>query len=102
MAFWHGVVHIRHRTFPYDEPHTMASKRELALKVEERAAGEFSWVLLEACEMQGADVFHYRVLRSASVPRSAYWDAMVLGMAELRRLMAANAAAADVDVERCA
>ena len=41
----------------------MASRQELALKVEERPAG-FFWVLLEACDMQGSDVFHYRMLRA--------------------------------------
>ena len=69
----------------------MASRQELALKVEERPSGGFFWVLMEACEMQGSDVFHYRVLDSASAPQQAYWDAMVLGMTELRRLMAAAA-----------
>jgi hypothetical protein len=54
---------------------------------------------MEACEMQGSDVFHYRVLDSASAPQQAYWDAMVLGMTELRRLMAA---AADMDGGRSA
>jgi hypothetical protein len=78
----------------------MASRRELALKVEERAAGEFRWVLLEACEMQGSDVFHYRVLRTAAAPQSTYWDAMVLGMAELRRTV--ETATAATDIERCA
>jgi len=79
--------------------HTMASRQELALKVEERPAG-FFWVLLEACDMQGSDVFHYRMLRAAPVPQAAYWDAVVLGMAELRRTLAV--ATADVDIERCA
>lgn len=71
----------------------MASRRELALKVEERATGEFFWIVMEACELQGSDVFHYAVLRSAAAPQAAYWDAMVLGMAELRRVMALDAAA---------
>ncbi|HSU20431.1 hypothetical protein NF681_09680 [Comamonadaceae bacterium OTU4NAUVB1] len=68
----------------------MAPRHELALRVEERAAGEYFWALLEACEMQGSDVFHYRTFRSASAPQAAYWDAMVLGVAELRRTMAAD------------
>jgi len=75
----------------------MASRRELALKVQEHAAGGFLWVLMEACDMQGSDVFHYRMLRTALHPQAAYWDAMVLGMAELRRTMAADAG---LDVER--
>jgi hypothetical protein len=77
--------------------YTMASRRELALKVEEPAAGGFLWVLMEACDMQGSDVFHYRVVRKASHPQAAYWDAMVLGMAELRRIMAVDAG---MEVER--
>lgn len=70
----------------------MASRQELALKVEERTTGEFFWVLLEACELQASDVFHYRAWRSATVPQTTYWDAMVLGMAELRQTMAADTA----------
>lgn len=78
----------------------MAPRRELALKVEERTTGDFFWVVLEACEMQGSDVFHYRVLRSATTPRATYWDAMVLGMAEMRRML--GTAPAATDIERCA
>ena len=78
----------------------MASRQELALKVDEQAAGEFRWVLLEACEMQGSDVFHYRILRTAAAPQCTYWDAMVLGMAELRRTM--GTATAATDNEHCA
>jgi hypothetical protein len=69
----------------------MASKQELALRVEERATGKFFWVLMEACELQGSDIFNYRAVRSASTPQAAYWDAMVLGMAELRSVMASDA-----------
>ena len=67
---------------------------ELALRVDEREAGRFFWVLLAAGDpSRVADVteaLHYRPYRAATEPQSVYWDALLLGMAELRRVLATD------------
>ncbi len=64
---------------------------ELALRVDERSNGQFYWVIL--CAEHGhshalSEALHYRPFRAAAEPQRVYWNALVLGMAELRRLLA--------------
>lgn len=72
---------------------------ELALRVEEREPGGFFWVLLAAGDPSHVtdltEALHYRPYRSAAEPRGVYWDALLLGMAELRRVLADGARAHD-------
>ena len=73
--------------------HSSASP-ELALRVEERKSGMFFWVILAADHGQQVElpeVMCYRRLRAAHEPQNVYWNALVLGMAELRRILNSGA-----------
>jgi hypothetical protein len=58
----------------------------MALTVQERQAGLFHWVLLEACEVQASDALHYRPRHAAAEAQRSYSSALALGMAALRRV----------------
>ncbi|MDM0086171.1 MULTISPECIES: hypothetical protein [unclassified Variovorax] len=60
--------------------------RDMALTVQERAPGQFHWVLLEAFEGHHSDALHYRRWRVAPAPQHSYSSALALGVAELRRM----------------
>ena len=68
---------------------------ELALRVEERQAGRFFWVLLAAGAPDHltdmTEALFYRPYRAAEDPQPVYWNALLLGMAELRRVLATDA-----------
>lgn len=70
----------------------MPTPRDMALTVQESAPGFFQWVLLEASEAAASDALHYRVWRMAPLAQRSYSSALALGVAELRRLVAAEEA----------
>ena len=72
----------------------MPNPRDMALTVQEREPGLFQWVLLEASEGSASDALHYRIWRVAPALQSSYSSALALGVAELRRIVAAADAAA--------
>jgi hypothetical protein len=60
----------------------------MALKVEERDGKGFYWILLQAHDhFEVSDGLHYRVSHAATSPRANYWEALLLGMSELRRIL---------------
>ena len=65
---------------------------ELALRVEEHGKDRFFWVLVEPFDDYVSEALHYRPFMTAPAPQPAYWSALVLGMAELRRRAAAEPA----------
>jgi hypothetical protein len=68
---------------------------ELALRVDERHTGQFFWVILSAehgHHVELPEALYYRPYRTAAEPQNVYWNALVLGMAELRRLLAKDGA----------
>jgi hypothetical protein len=72
----------------------MADRQDLALRVDERGGDGFYWVLMEAHEppqafeaTETSEGLHYRTVCMAHCPRSSYWEALILGMSELRRTM---------------
>lgn len=64
--------------------------RDMALTIQERAPGQFHWVLLEAFDGHSADALHYRLWRVAPEPQRSYSSALALGVAELRRVADAD------------
>lgn len=64
----------------------MSTLRNVALTVQELEAGEFHWVLLEAVDCAVDDVLPYAVLEAAAEPLRSYSDALVAGVAAMRRL----------------
>jgi len=65
----------------------MASSRNIALTVHELEAGEFYWVLMEAVDGTPGDTSHvYTPLEAAHDPYATYSNALVAGVAVLRRL----------------
>jgi hypothetical protein len=60
--------------------------RDMALTIQERAPGQFHWVLLEAFEGHHSDALHYRRWRVAPAPQRSYSSALALGVAELKRV----------------
>jgi len=65
--------------------------KDIAVTVEERAPGEFFWLLMEAVDETGSDALHYKALRSAKSPQRSYSTALTLGALELRRTTGADA-----------
>ena len=70
---------------------------ELALRVEERQAGQFFWVILSAGlaaehrqQVEHQEALYYEPYRFAIEPQPVYWNALLMGMAELRRVLAMN------------
>jgi hypothetical protein len=64
----------------------MSSLRNIALTVHELEVGEFYWVLMEAAEQVVDDeVLPYLPLDAAAEPHESYANALVAGMAALRR-----------------
>lgn len=72
----------------------MPNPRNIALTVHELEAGEFYWVLMEAVEDDGADIpgtpggpaHVYLPLEAALEPYTSYSNALVAGVAVMRRL----------------
>ncbi|MGJ7579204.1 hypothetical protein ACSFA3_03380 [Variovorax sp. RHLX14] len=64
------------------------------MRVDERPTGQFFWVILSAEHGQHFELpeaLYYRPYRTAAEPQNVYWNALVLGMAELRRLLSRSA-----------
>ena len=66
----------------------MSLLRNIALTVHELEDGEFYWVLMEAADNVSVDdeVLPYLPLDAASEPHETYANALVAGMAALRRM----------------
>jgi len=64
----------------------MSHLRNIALTVQELEPGEFHWVLMEAVETGGDDVLSYQPLESSSLHFTTYANALVAGLAAMRRL----------------
>lgn len=66
----------------------MSLLRNIALTVHELEDGEFYWVLMEAADHVAVDddVLPYLPLDAASEPYASYANALVAGMAAMRRL----------------
>lgn len=64
----------------------MSQLRNIALTVQELEPGEFHWVLLEAVEELDHDMLPYQLLESSCDGYASYADALVLGVAAMRRM----------------
>lgn len=65
----------------------MPSARNIALTVHELEEGEFYWVLMEAVEDVPGETTHvYMPLEAAPEPYATYSNALVAGVAVMRRL----------------
>lgn len=66
----------------------MPSPRNIALTVHELEAGEFYWVLMEAVDdgAPGETTHVYVPLEAAQEPYATYSNALVAGVAMMRRL----------------
>jgi hypothetical protein len=65
----------------------MSSSRNIALTVHELEAGEFYWVLMEAVDDTPGETSHvYMPLEAAHDPYATYSNALVAGVAVMRRL----------------
>jgi len=71
---------------------SMPLSRNIALTVHELEEGEFYWVLMEAVEGDLANAEHhiYEPLEAAHDPYASYSNALVAGVAVLRRLFGAD------------
>lgn len=69
----------------------MPAARNIALTVHELEAGEFYWVLMEAVEDTPGETSHvYMPLEAAHEPYATYSNALVAGVAVMRRLFGAD------------
>ncbi|VTU25015.1 hypothetical protein [Variovorax sp. PBL-E5] len=64
----------------------MSQLRNIALTVHELEEGEFYWVLLEATDYVMEEALPYLPLDSASDPQATYANALVAGLAAIRRM----------------
>ena len=64
----------------------MSKLRNIALTVHELEEGEFFWVLMEGTDHQIEDVLPYVTLESAPLPQASYSNALVSGMAAIRKM----------------
>lgn len=64
----------------------MPKLRNIALTVQELEDGEFYWVLMEATDDVMEEALPYLPLEAAQDPYSSYGDALVAGLAMLRKL----------------
>ncbi|MET3494655.1 hypothetical protein [Variovorax boronicumulans] len=87
----------------------MPAPRNIALTVHELEQGEFYWVLMEAAAADGDALHHgapddqrhvYEPLEAAHEPYATYSNALVAGVAAMRRLCGADGKA--TDEARCA
>ena len=70
---------------PTKEP-DLSTLCDLALTVEERDAGQFYWVVLEAANDDSQDVMVYRRVEVAARAQQSYSNALIVGAAVVRRL----------------
>lgn len=65
----------------------MSQLRNIALTVHELEEGEFFWVLLEGSEQHPSeDVLPYVAIESSTVPYASYANALVAGVAAIRKI----------------
>jgi hypothetical protein len=63
----------------------MSQLRNIALTVHELEEGEFYWVLLEATDYAMEEALPYLPLEAASDPHATYANALVAGVAAIRK-----------------
>ncbi len=68
----------------------MPQLRNIAITIQELEPGEFHWVLLEAVEGLKDDVLPYQLLETSCEGYGSYADALVMGVAAMRRLFGAQ------------
>ncbi|RZL90138.1 MAG: hypothetical protein EOP82_16515 [Variovorax sp.] len=64
----------------------MSQLRNVALTVHELEEGEFYWVLMEADDPAMQETLAYLPLEAASEPHLTYGNALVAGVAAIRKL----------------
>jgi len=64
----------------------MSHLRNIALTVHELETGEFYWVLMEGTDYTIEDVLPYLPIESSADPYGTYANALVAGMAAMRRM----------------
>ena len=64
----------------------MRQLRNIALTVQELEHGEFHWVLMEGSDATMEEALPYHVLDTAHEPQDSYANALVAGVAFIRRL----------------
>jgi hypothetical protein len=68
----------------------MSQLRNIALTVQELEDGEFYWVLMEAADRPMEDALPYLVFEAASDPQMTYANALVAGVAAIRKIFGKN------------
>ena len=66
--------------------HALHPLRQIALTVQELEPGEYYWVLLEAVDDVIHDALPYQPMEAANEPFATYSNALVAGVAALRRM----------------
>ena len=64
----------------------MSQLRNIALTVQELEEGEFYWVLLEATDYVMEEALPYLPIEAALDPQSTYANALVAGVAAIRKM----------------
>ncbi len=64
----------------------MSPLRNIALTVHELEDGEFYWVLMEATDYAMEEALPYLPLEAASDPQATYANALVAGVAAIRKM----------------
>ena len=64
----------------------MSQLRNIALTVHELEEGEFYWVLMEGTDYAMDEALPYLPLEAASDPQATYANALVAGIAAIRKL----------------
>jgi hypothetical protein len=64
----------------------MSQLRNIALTVQELEEGEFYWVLMEATDAFVEETLSYLPIEAASDPHVTYSNALVAGVAAIRRI----------------
>lgn len=64
----------------------MSQLRNIALTVQELEEGEFYWVLMEATELGADETLPYLPIEAASDPYATYSNALVAGVAAIRKM----------------
>ncbi|MDM0013688.1 hypothetical protein QTH87_14710 [Variovorax sp. J22P168] len=64
----------------------MSQLRNIALTVQELEEGEFYWVLMEAADYMMDEALPYLPIESAVDPHSSYANALVAGVAAIRKM----------------
>lgn len=64
----------------------MSQLRNIALTVQELEDGEFYWVLMQAADQAMEEALPYLVFETASEPQLTYANALVAGVAAIRRI----------------